>query len=52
MTQFSVFFEGGLVIEAESHEMTDDALIFYDELGQETMKIPRAAIYTYTILED
>lgn len=52
MTQYSVYFEGGLVIEAESHEIVDDSLIFYDEMRQEKMKLPLAAIDTYDIIED
>lgn len=51
MKRYSVAFEGGLVVEAESHEMTSDALIFYDEAGQETMRVPASAIDTYWIEE-
>lgn len=52
MKRYSVAFEGGLVVEAESHEETDESLVFYDEQGQETMKIPLSTIDTYTIIED
>lgn len=52
MKQYTVYFEGGLVVSAEHHMMTDDALVFYDEQGQETMRIPADAIDTYIIHED
>jgi len=52
LKQYTVYFEGGLVVSAEHHMMTDDALVFYDEQGQETMRIPAAAIDTYIIHED
>ncbi len=51
MKRYSVIFDGGLVVQAASHEMTDDALIFYDETGLEIMKIPASAIDTYWINE-
>lgn len=51
MKQYRVALEGGLVIEAARHEENEDALVFYDERGGETMRIPREAIYTYDIEE-
>ena len=52
MKQYTIYFEGGLVVSADHHEMMDDALVFFDEQGQETMRIPADAIDTYIIHED
>lgn len=51
MKQYRVALEGGLVIEAARHEERSDALVFFDDNGGETLRIPREAIYTYDIEE-
>lgn len=49
--RYCVTFEGGLVVDAARHEMTDDALIFYDEHDTILLRVPAEAIYTYEVID-
>lgn len=49
--KFVIVFDGDVLIDADHHEDDGENLTFWDELGVLVAKIPKKAIWTYSLEE-